>query len=93
MTAIRWRWSRRDLLFMIETLMPERDDKEHVVDIVQDDEPFVEAMLDNDRLFQRLMAEEVGLRRLEELAEEAKAYAQEEGGESSPKGDENNEES
>jgi hypothetical protein len=43
---------------MIETLMPGRDDREHMAELVQEDEPFIEAMLDDDRLFQRLMAEQ-----------------------------------
>jgi len=55
---MRWRLERRDLLFMIETLMPGRDDKDHVADLIQNDEQFVEAMLDDNQLFQRLMAEE-----------------------------------
>ena len=56
--AMRWGLKRRDLLFMIETLMPGRDDRERLADLVQEDEGFIEAMLDDDRLFQRLMAEE-----------------------------------
>lgn len=52
---MKWRLSRHDLLFMIETLIPERDDREHIADSVQGDEPLIEAMLDDDRLFQRLM--------------------------------------
>lgn len=55
---MRWRLKRHDLLFMIETLMPARDDKEHIADLIQGDEAFMEAMLDDDRLFQRLMGEE-----------------------------------
>jgi len=55
---MRWRLERRDLLFMIETLMPARDDKEHVADLIREDETFIEAMLDDDHLFQRLMGKE-----------------------------------
>ena len=49
---------RRDLLFLIETLMPGRGDRERVADRIQDDARFIEAMLDDDRLFQRLMGDE-----------------------------------
>jgi len=57
MTVYR-KWSRSDLLFLIETLMPNRTDKEHLIQIIQDDEEFIQAMLKDDRVFQRLMAEE-----------------------------------
>jgi hypothetical protein len=53
-----WRLRRRDLLFLADTLMPESRDRERIADLVQDDEGFVDAMLDDDRLFRRLMAEE-----------------------------------
>jgi hypothetical protein len=50
--------NRRDLLFVIETLMPARDDKEHVADVIQGDDSLVQAMLDDDRLFARLTGDE-----------------------------------
>lgn len=53
-----WRLRRRDLLFMVDTLVPETRDKAHVVDAIHDDERFLEAMLEDDRLFDRLMAGE-----------------------------------
>lgn len=37
--------SHNDLLFMVETLIPERTDKERLVGLIKDDESFVEAML------------------------------------------------
>jgi hypothetical protein len=49
--------TRRDLLFMIETLMPEREDKEDTADRLRSDEVLIEAMLNDDRLFERLMSE------------------------------------
>jgi hypothetical protein len=56
------RWSRRDLLFVIETLIPERGDPEGVVNLLQQDAPLLEAMLEDDRLFQQLVAQEqIGL--------------------------------
>ena len=55
---MRWRLEHRDLLFMIDTLMPGRDDKERIANLIRDDEAFIEAMLDDDQLFQRLMGEE-----------------------------------
>jgi hypothetical protein len=58
-----WRLRCRDLRFLIETLMPESRDKEHAASLIQGDERLIEAMLDDDRLFQRLMAgEEILLR-------------------------------
>jgi hypothetical protein len=53
-----WRLDRRDLRFMVDTLMPKSRDKERVVELVQQDKRFVEAMLDDDRLFERLMSGE-----------------------------------
>jgi hypothetical protein len=60
---MRWslRLERRDLLFMIEALMPDHSDKEHVADVIRSDEQLIDAMLDEDQLFQRLMAEEDAL--------------------------------
>jgi hypothetical protein len=52
------RWSHRDLQFVVETLIPERGDLEHVVEILQDDEPLLDAMLQDDRLFRQLMADD-----------------------------------
>ena len=53
---MRWRWTRSDLLFLVETLMPESEDQERSADRLQADELLLEAMLDDDRLFQRLMS-------------------------------------
>jgi hypothetical protein len=53
-----WRLTRRDLLFMIETLMPGYEDIEETANLIREDEQLIEAMLDDDRLFQRLMNEE-----------------------------------
>jgi hypothetical protein len=47
-----------DLLFMIETLMPGRDDREHVAEIIQDDEDLIEAMLEDKRLFNRVIGDQ-----------------------------------
>lgn len=52
-----------DLRYVIETVLPERRDVEHLLGLLRDDEAFVEAMLADPRLFQRVMAEEaIGLR-------------------------------
>lgn len=56
MSRILQKWSHRDLRFVVETLVPERSDQEHVVDLLQDDKTLLEAMLQDDRLFQQLMA-------------------------------------
>ena len=60
---MRWslRLERRDLLFVIETLMPDHRDKERAADAIRSDEQLIDAMLDEDQLFQRLMAEEDAL--------------------------------
>jgi hypothetical protein len=61
-SRISQRWSQRDLLFVIEALIPERGDPEGVVNLLQEDAPLLEAMLEDDRLFRVLMAkEEIGL--------------------------------
>lgn len=43
---------------MVETLRPQRRDKDHVMDAIRDDERFLEPLLEDDRRFERLMAEE-----------------------------------
>jgi len=55
---MRWRLLRRDLLFLIETLMPGQADPEGAAERVGADEELIAAMLDDERLFQRLMADE-----------------------------------
>jgi hypothetical protein len=54
------KWSYQDLRFVVETLVPERQDAEYVVDLIQDDAGLLEAMLHDDRLFQQLMDDEQG---------------------------------
>jgi hypothetical protein len=51
-------WSRRDLLFVGETLVPERSDRDHVADLLGEDESLIGAMLEDERLFQQMMANE-----------------------------------
>lgn len=53
-----WSFLDRDILFMVETLLPQRSDKGHLVEIVKDDEGFIETMLEDERLFNRVMKEE-----------------------------------
>lgn len=50
-----WRLGRQDLRFMVDTLMPATVDKEHVVESVHGDQRFLDAMLDDERLFDRLI--------------------------------------
>ncbi|MGQ9628993.1 MAG: hypothetical protein ACUVXI_01605 [bacterium] len=52
------KWPDRDLLFMVETLIPERGDKEHVAEIIRGDEGIIEGMLGDERLLKRLMGDE-----------------------------------
>jgi hypothetical protein len=49
------KWSHRDLEFVVQTLVPGRDDPDRVVDLIQDDESLLDAMLQDDRLFEQLM--------------------------------------
>jgi hypothetical protein len=51
-------WSTKDLRFIVDTLVPERSDPEHVVQLLHEDEPLLEAMLQDDRLFRQLMSDE-----------------------------------
>jgi hypothetical protein len=55
---MRWGWMRRDLRFLVETLMPGYRDREQAVDLLASDEPMIERMLDDERLFGRLMDDE-----------------------------------
>lgn len=54
-------WSHHDLRFVVQTLVPERSDSEHVVELIRDDEALLEAMMQDDRLFQQLMADDEAL--------------------------------
>lgn len=58
MEKARQVWSYRDLHFVARTLVPERSDPEHVVDLIQDDDALLEGMLEDERLFQQLMQDE-----------------------------------
>jgi hypothetical protein len=57
MSEMPGKWSRRDLRFLVETLVPERKDIEQVVNSLGNDEELLEAMLQDDRLFQRLISD------------------------------------
>lgn len=54
---MRWRLLRRDILFLIETLMPGKTDPELEVERVQHDDELIQAMLNDDRLFERLLSD------------------------------------
>lgn len=54
---MKWQITRRDLLFLVDTMMP-GSDLERAADRARDDDELIEAMLDDDRLFQRLMTDE-----------------------------------
>ncbi len=51
-------WTRADLRFLVETLVPERSDPEHLVDLLRDDERLLDAMLQDERLFEQLMEDD-----------------------------------
>jgi hypothetical protein len=48
-------WTPRDLQFLVDTLVPERRDPQHLVELLQDDTQLLDAMLQDDRLFHELM--------------------------------------
>jgi hypothetical protein len=48
-------WTRADLRFLVDTLVPGGNDPEHLVDLLRDDERLLDAMLHDDRLFRQLM--------------------------------------
>ncbi|MBC7231924.1 MAG: hypothetical protein H5T68_01590 [Chloroflexi bacterium] len=51
-------YPQRDILYLIETLLPQRNDKERLVEAIKDDPDFIEAMLGDERLFDRIMKDE-----------------------------------
>lgn len=53
----KWRLTGSDLRFLVESLMPASRDKEHAATQLQTDEELINTMLDDDRLFQRLISE------------------------------------
>lgn len=57
----RWMPAQRDRLFLVETLMPDKEDREGAAERLAMDAPLLEAMLDDERLYERLMAREGGL--------------------------------
>jgi hypothetical protein len=52
------KWSDQDLRFVVNTLIPERSDPDHIISLLEDDESLLEAMLQDDRLFKQLMADD-----------------------------------
>lgn len=55
---MNWQLSHRDLIFLVETLMPLTDDVDEAANRIRSDEMLLEAMLDDDELFQRLLGDE-----------------------------------
>jgi len=55
---MRRKLNQADVLFIVDTLMPEGVDREQIANRLMRDETQLETMLDQDRLFQRLMREE-----------------------------------
>ncbi|HSJ59421.1 MAG TPA: hypothetical protein VLC95_19710 [Anaerolineae bacterium] len=51
-------WKSEDLRFLVETLVPERADPEHVIELLRDDDSLLDAMLQDDRIFRQLMDDE-----------------------------------
>ncbi len=55
---MRWRLVRRDLRFLVETLMPGYRDPEEAVSLLATDDAMIGRMLDEDRLFERVTGED-----------------------------------
>jgi hypothetical protein len=55
---MNWRLSQHDLIFLVETLMPLTEDVEEAANRIRSDRMLLEAMLDDDELFQRLLGDE-----------------------------------
>lgn len=53
-----------DLLFLVQTAMPGRDDNERVVDLIRNDPDFVEALLRDERVLRRLVDDDKALVRV-----------------------------
>jgi hypothetical protein len=51
-------FSDGDILFLIDTLLPQRDDRERLAAAIRDDGDTLEAMLSDEALFQRVMDDE-----------------------------------
>jgi len=51
-------FSDSDILFMIRTLMPDRSDHERLLQAIRDEPAYLEAMLDDDRLFQQVVGDD-----------------------------------
>lgn len=58
MEAVDGLLSEGDILFLLETVMPEREGKEQAVALVRSDAAFTEALLGHEQVFQRLVGEE-----------------------------------
>ena len=61
---MNWRLTHTDLLFLVDTFIPESHDRERSVAAIEHDEGLIQGMLDNEQLFQRLMSDEEMLVRI-----------------------------
>ncbi len=52
---MKWQPVRRDLRFLVDTLMPGYRDRDQAAELLATDQGMVERMLDDERLFQRLL--------------------------------------
>lgn len=51
-------YTDRDILFLVETVLPERGDQEHIARTARDDPDLLEALLSHDRVFERLSGDQ-----------------------------------
>jgi hypothetical protein len=58
METVRHGWQLTDLRFVVDALVPERRDPDHLIHLLQEDHSLRQAMLEDDRLFHRLMDED-----------------------------------
>lgn len=54
-------WPLQDLMFVVQTLIPERADQDRLASLLQEDDQLLEAMLRDDRLFKNLMRDDASL--------------------------------
>ena len=57
-------FSDSDVLFLVETALPGRADKEHAAALIREDAEFVDALLGDERVFARLMGDQEALVRI-----------------------------
>ncbi len=63
-SSMRMRLTEADLRFLVETVATERRDHDHIIELVRDKEDFLEQMLEDPRLVERLKKQDEALVRV-----------------------------